>query len=208
MTETADRLVPHIGTNPNDWLLLAASQVPYVCIRKKRPRTWVLRIPVQAVLHGSVQQMEISFAARESTEAHPEARINETLLRLAQIRQALFLEVETVLNSGRICGMEYRALYPLGVAIGSILKPAVRAIAEDAVERDVEFLPAPGVGHPWTIRHKPTGVFVFYFIPDGFTDLPKEERNMHIREAVAKLDAAVGARAGSASPIIGGETPC
>lgn len=178
-----------------DWLRAAVSGARWRCTRRRRPRTWYCGVPFQLTVYGAPQQTEIGYTVVEADDNDNQRRRNATVQRFHQTKQRMFGDVDEVLTSGRYMGIEYQVIGPVGVPMADTSKERRRAIAEEAIERDVEFEATSDDGLLWTVTHRPTGAFVFMHLDRPFNEYGREEKRGLVRDAINRLEDAIAARA-------------
>lgn len=186
-----------------DWLRAAVSAAPWRCVTRRRPRAWYCGVRFQVVMYGSVQPGEIGFTVSELDSNDNQVRRNETIRRFYQTKQRIFTAVDEVLMSGRFQGMKFQGIGPPGGQMADVAKERRRAIAEESVERDVVIEPTND-NDPltWTVRHRPSGAFVFMYLERPFSEMSKEAQRAALSDCMDRLDNAVGMRVLPVSEVV------
>ena len=168
-----------------DWLRVMVDAAKWRCSQRDRPRKWRLMVDFLVewpddIIEECARGVEVSepdIVGSNPREGRDD-RIIELLPRLASARTALLLEVEGWSTTGQIDGREYRDLMPPARFIEAVARlSAVEDKSDKAAqharktfERDCVIVPMPPWqgdedGKRWAIRHKPTGIALFFFVP-------------------------------------------
>ena len=162
-----------------DWLRVMVDAAKWRCSQRDRPRKW--RLMIDFIIEwpdDTLAEVSRGVEVTEAEEPDKDKRVVELLPRLATARTALLLEVEGWSTTGQIDGREYRDLMPPARFIEAVARlSAVEDKSDKAAqharktfERDCVIVPMPPWqgdedGKRWAIRHKPTGIALFFFVP-------------------------------------------